>query len=76
MPRKRDLGTGLGPGFEINKSKGSPGPLPLKLWGSSLILKGSETRRHFFTVFIHKIYCLELVTKCKHIDNYLHTRLN
>ena len=44
-------------GFEIrNKSKGSPGPLPLKLWGSSLILKGPKTTRHFllflFTKFI------------------------
>ena len=64
-------------GFEIrNKSKGSPGSLPLKLWGSSLILKGPKTTRHFFTVFIHKIYCLELVTKCKHVDNYITTRLN
>ena len=44
-------------GFEIrNKPKGSPGPLPLKLWGSSLILKGPKTTRHvllfLFTKFI------------------------
>ena len=33
-------------GFEIrNKSKGCSGPLPLKLWGSSLILKGPKTAR-------------------------------
>ena len=49
--------TWWGPGFKIrNKSKGSPGPLPLKLWGSSLIIKGPKTTRHFllflFTKFI------------------------
>ena len=60
------LNAELEPGFEIRKnSKGSFGPLTLKLWGSTLIFKGPRTTTlpvHVYN-YLHQVKLKQGVTE-------------